>query len=373
MGKYDYKKINYTVQKALVEKCNVVFPVNILQLISQFPNIHLATYREFNATIALSLGKLAEQISSEAFSSKTSTGFVIFYNDDTSLKIPRRIRFSLAHELGHILLGHFDTYEGFLPRNGFGVVDSQIEGEADVFASEFLCPTCLTNPEWSQSFIESLFDVSGSVAKYTLQNKKKNPWIKSHEAFRKYFNQLNAHSSKYYFDEKARNEDAHAGFTRFFLETNYHFCNHCRSLEINIENKLNYCPICGSENLKIIPKSRYFQFHETEEQLIKFYAYGENNEMNYKILKLDSEGRLAEPCPKCGNEAPDKNYCSVCGSEIINKCTGEYEELSGFITMKKPCFTPLRGHDRYCPECGSQSTFLKNGLLPSWDHVEMPF
>lgn len=369
MGKYDYNKINYTVQKVLVEKCNMIFPVNILQLISQFPNIHLTTYKEFNSTIAISLGKTAEQISSEAFSAKTSTGFIIFYNDNTSLKIPRRIRFSLAHELGHILLGHFDTYEGFLPRNGFGVVNSQIEGEADVFASEFLCPTCLTNPNWSQNFIESLFDVSGSVAKYTLQNKKKNPWIKSHEAFRKYFNQLNSRSSKYYFDEKARNEDEHTDFTKFFPETIYHFCNNCRSLEINIKNKLNYCPICGSDNLKIVPKSRYFQFHETEEQLIKFYAYGENNEMNYKILKLDNEGRLAEPCPICGNKKPTDNYCSVCGAYIINKCTSTDE----FNLCENE---PLKGHDRYCSSCGSPSTFLQNGLLPAWNEIrdgDLPF
>lgn len=368
MAKYDYSKINYTAQKVLVEKCNVTFPVNILDLISLFPNINISTYNEFNETIAQNFGKRAEQISDEAFSAKVSTdSYIIFYNDDTSLKIPQRIRFTLGHELGHILLGHFDNYEGFLPRNGFGVVNSEIEGEADVFASEILCPTCLTSIKWSQEYVEKLFDVSGSVAKYTIETKKEYPWIKASYTFQKYFSTINSSHRKNFFDETARDESDYNSWYKIGAAYYYHFCLNCKSFEINIEKELNYCGICGSDNLKVVNKHNYFQFHETDEQNVKFFPRGDNNEMNYRILELDNEGRLAQPCPKCGNEHPSSNFCSVCGSEIINKCTGRLERRSGFIVPSEPCNMPLKGHERYCPECGANSTFLENGLLPAWN------
>lgn len=377
MGKYDYPKINYTAQKVLVEKCDVTFPVNILELISLFSNINISTYKEFNETIALSLGKRAEQISDEAFSAKVSNdSYIIFYNDDTSLKIPQRIRFTLGHELGHILLGHFNNYEGFLPRNGFGVVDSELESEADIFSSEILCPTCLTSTEWSQEFVEKLFDVSGSVAKYTIRTKKQYPWIKAHYAFQNYFSAIKSKPHKNFFDESARNEDDYNSWYKIVANYYYHFCRDCKSFEINIDSKLIFCGICGSGNLEVVNRNNYFQFHETDEQEVKFFPRGDDNEMNYRVLELDSEGRLAQPCPKCGNEHPTGNFCSVCGSGIINKCTGHREENDGNLTIFEPCELPLKGYERYCPDCGSNSTFLDNGFLPAWNVIlpeELPF
>lgn len=59
----------------------------------------------------------------------------IVYNDDDSIPA---IRFTVAHELGHIYLGH-DFDKGYVRSKRF-VVKPQTESEADVFAARLLCP-----------------------------------------------------------------------------------------------------------------------------------------------------------------------------------------------------------------------------------------
>lgn len=54
-----------------------------------------------------------------------------------------RCRFTLAHELGHILLNH-PLHNGFHSRTTiFASEKSEIEREADIFASRLLAPACV--------------------------------------------------------------------------------------------------------------------------------------------------------------------------------------------------------------------------------------
>lgn len=53
----------------------------------------------------------------------------------------RRRRFTVAHELGHILLGHIGEYE--LINREPSPNDNPIEREANVFASRLLAPACV--------------------------------------------------------------------------------------------------------------------------------------------------------------------------------------------------------------------------------------
>lgn len=55
-----------------------------------------------------------------------------------------RLRFSIAHEIGHYLLGHRIPSE--LPAGAAGPYTAQQEREADVFATEFLMPEELVRP-----------------------------------------------------------------------------------------------------------------------------------------------------------------------------------------------------------------------------------
>lgn len=78
--------------------------------------------------------------------SGTQIGLSFYYNgnfriiiDDT--QILTRRRFTLAHELGHIFLGHLlvDTPQG----RTFDISKPEIERQADVFASRLLAPACV--------------------------------------------------------------------------------------------------------------------------------------------------------------------------------------------------------------------------------------
>lgn len=62
----------------------------------------------------------------------------IIYADDQSVE---RCRFTVAHELGHIFLGH-QLVSGYHART-FDVSRPQTEQEADMFAARLLAPSCV--------------------------------------------------------------------------------------------------------------------------------------------------------------------------------------------------------------------------------------
>ncbi len=82
---------------------------------------------------------------------QTSDGFTIaegnrcfiFYNEKQTAQ---RLRFTLAHELGHILCGHLGKTEGFavtIKNREPSANDGPEEQEANVFASRLLAPACV--------------------------------------------------------------------------------------------------------------------------------------------------------------------------------------------------------------------------------------
>lgn len=63
----------------------------------------------------------------------------IIYDDDDTIE---RSRFTVAHELGHIFLGH-DLKKGYHARTQMFDVRPEIERDADMFAARLLCPACV--------------------------------------------------------------------------------------------------------------------------------------------------------------------------------------------------------------------------------------
>lgn len=90
---------------------------------------------------------------------------VIFVKRDC---VRQRKRFTIAHELGHILLGHVGKYH--LVNREPSSKDSPIEQAANVFASRLLAPACVLwgckvkNPEE----IMQLCDISKQSAEYRM-------------------------------------------------------------------------------------------------------------------------------------------------------------------------------------------------------------
>lgn len=84
----------------------------------------------------------------------------------SSLTIPARQRFTCAHELGHIILGHVGRYDLVCREPEPG--DNPIEQAANVFASRLLAPACVL---WgcgvqSAEDIERLCDISRAAADF---------------------------------------------------------------------------------------------------------------------------------------------------------------------------------------------------------------
>jgi Zn-dependent peptidase ImmA (M78 family) len=114
-------------------------------------------------------------------------GIVVKFNDELSDKInsgqctiidgqpfifiapdcpPQRRRFTIAHELGHILLGHVGQSD--LINREPSPMDSPIEQAANVFASRLLAPVCVL---WgcgvqTAEEISKLCDISKTAAEY---------------------------------------------------------------------------------------------------------------------------------------------------------------------------------------------------------------
>lgn len=65
--------------------------------------------------------------------------FSVVVNDNESVQ---RIRFTIAHELGHYLLGHLGSDIADLNRGYSGIKPIQ-ETEADMFAARLLAPACV--------------------------------------------------------------------------------------------------------------------------------------------------------------------------------------------------------------------------------------
>lgn len=77
-----------------------------------------------------------------------------------------RQRFTVAHELGHILLGHVGKYE--LVNREPSPLDNPIEQSANVFAARVLAPACVlwALDAWTAEEIMVLCDISRQAAEY---------------------------------------------------------------------------------------------------------------------------------------------------------------------------------------------------------------
>ena len=70
----------------------------------------------------------------------------------------------------------------------------------------------------------------------------------------------------------------------------------------------------------------------------------------YKGIDIHSLGE----CPRCENydlKSEDK-FCKICGLSLHNVCSH--------------CGIEMDSSARYCTECGSMTTFYKEGLLEDW-------
>ncbi|MGN0163934.1 MAG: ImmA/IrrE family metallo-endopeptidase [Candidatus Ornithomonoglobus sp.] len=164
----DYKKARDLAWKILIKFKVSSLPVNIFDICHNV-GVRIYTYRENQELIkAYKLSRYA--LSNDGFSITINNHYAIFYNDTI---VPySRTKFTLAHELGHILLGHI-TDNGVVTRWNVGeeVPPDPQETAANQFAARLLAPACVLYELNVQTVSElmSLTGLSYTAAEYRLK------------------------------------------------------------------------------------------------------------------------------------------------------------------------------------------------------------
>ncbi|MEG1942213.1 MAG: ImmA/IrrE family metallo-endopeptidase [Angelakisella sp.] len=103
-------------------------PVRITN-VAQEMGVSVFTYAQYAATVGCTVADVARRYGNDGFTQQIGDKTVVFYYESGNM---RRTRWTIAHELGHVLLGHL---------SGQGGEDADIE--ADALAAELLCPSAV--------------------------------------------------------------------------------------------------------------------------------------------------------------------------------------------------------------------------------------
>lgn len=179
------------------------YPIDVSAIYKASP-IVVSTYQHFAARAGLTLDKYIDVVGAkDGFSiyDKGNNLYVVSYN--TQDMTQARIRWTLAHELGHIILNHFGEFDATslcgpgLTEEEYGVLDV----EANTFASELLCSPAMVGllPEWERNAdaVSRFFFVSKQAAEKAIAKWDSYPGLHSAHAafFKSQFPSCTSHES----------------------------------------------------------------------------------------------------------------------------------------------------------------------------------
>lgn len=313
------KEIKEAVYQILSEYSTPQLPIKIGTIIRNIKYIKLITYSSQIKKHGISYQELiidAETKDSYAVRQISTGKYCIYYNDiDRSIVNSNRVRWNLAHELGHVVLKHHEI-AGVekLFREGF---DNEtylyLEEEANYFAQLILVPhaALICFKIVTSRDIRNLCKISDPAAKRRYYDYME--WKRNVDSQDKYDKRI----FKYYFS-----------FT---------FKRKCKACGVGIVQRYGkHCPICGNKNT---------------------LEWGDGDKMKYYVPETYEDGKLIK-CPICHNEETDIEgaFCHICGSQLVNKC--ENPECGNTST--------LLSNARFCPYCGGRSTFFRNHILDDY-------
>lgn len=337
MNRLRRNRIKATVINVLEETPMLDLPIDIENIILSYKgcNCVFKTYSEVMERTGLDYLRVREGFGSDdacAAVNCVNNTAVIYYNDiDKSLLRTNRIRWTFAHELGHIALKHHQTFE--LSRFNRGMPEPEYkiaEAEADLFASYILVPHTALYYLGIKSAedIRDICRISQAAAENRMADYKRwHQWSKFKDAY----------------DHKLR--------VLFYqiLDKRYHAfyiaCKRCGNAMFSTQE---YCTLCGNSN--------------------KIKVSGDDI-MQYRTYPKNENGQVNE-CLVCGNEVFPKEgeFCHICGKPVVNRCDaimGQYaDEGPGPCSISEGKDIPPNA--RYCPYCGGPSLFWHAGILKDW-------
>lgn len=315
-------------------------PVNVKEIAKSYPLVECrvipySRYMTDRGMNYLEMIQFAGSKSAFADSYSEHHCAIIGYNDiDFSETASNRYRWNIAHELGHIALGHHDKYQSSRLFRGEMTTQeyAEAEEEADQFAAYLLAP----HGALFHLSIKNKYD----IGQYCRISRPAAGWRYSDFCLWKLFDNP--------FKDGFDNE-----IVRLFstvLDVKYgvlhYMCSTCGldAKEVNVVNG-EFCYICGNNTKK----------HARSVDIVK-----------YAQVETDKSGRVLE-CPYCENEifVEGADYCHICGKPVKNICwnCGDNNERKS-CTMAEQHGVPSNA--RYCPYCGETTTFNVKDVLMDW-------
>lgn len=314
-------RYNGSVAKAyeFCEQNITEYPVNLFEIIKKF-KWGLLTYEEMAKKNNCTIEDISECLGLDGYSIYNGKNYTIVYNNERKSE---RINFTIAHEIGHIILDHHKDFDvTSVLKDNFSKEEYKIlENEANCFARNILAPAPLSQkvPFLFRALkLNDIFNIS-----FSAQNTRLN-FLKS---------DLNYLTVTQIFSMQEKYDT-------------YYSCRNCNNNHIN--KNYNYCPLCGSSKLK---EGNGFMIYKNE-------------------IELDKE-KKAKICPKCHNEEIlNGSHCKICGFELFNRCTNF--ETDNYGNIIEGCAEICDANARYCHKCGFKTTFFQNGLLCDYKDYKEP-
>lgn len=219
--------------------------------------------------------------------------YFIVYNNSKPLK---RRRFTITHELGHILLGHLKNEITEINRGGISnELYQELENQADVFAGNFLVPPILLNERLKMLNSRNTPDIVSDTFE-----------ISKPAVFNRY-KDFDVWKNRKIVSPAEKNILQRCKSSVCYVVCN--ICgakNHITNPETLNRNITLFCKYCGNKN----------------------FSYLRSMVMTYDGVKMDSDNK-AVICPVCNNEniISDGDFCQICGTKLINECTGITDDV----------------------------------------------
>jgi ribosomal protein L40E len=235
------------------------------------------------------------------------TDYITIYDDSKSRQ---RIRWTLAHEIGHISLGHLQNFDSTSYFKGMTNSEYKVlETEANYFAKELLAPIWVLN--------EIGIINSEEISKYCAISE---PAAVIRETEIKEYLQSKVH------------QEAKAFYGHQFRDF------------------LEHVVICSSFDIPI-PKLLMPQYVPLKFTRRRFYSVDTDASLRFVV------------CPQCGNSdfSEHAKYCKICGLYLYNECSNQREKRIRDCGARNP------GDARYCEHCGRPTYLYRKGLLRRWN------
>lgn len=155
----DYNKATNAAYEELQNYDGRYPQIDIFHIIRNHPKIKLHTFTEIASRLGISVEEFVAELSESDMGytvyDRAKGRWLIYYNDT---KCDTTIRFTIAHELGHIVLKHTED-------------NSVTDREANCFARNLLCPVPLRNELGLKTLDDycSAFDISDRMAKVVIE------------------------------------------------------------------------------------------------------------------------------------------------------------------------------------------------------------